>query len=98
MLARLEDLGVRVQEEQPAADSGGTLADSVFLFTGALSRLSRSEAKARIKELGGQVASTISRKVTHVVLGESPGSKLTKARELGLTVITEDEFLRLIGR
>ena len=98
MLARLEDLGVRVREEQPAAESGGTLADSVFLFTGALARLSRHEAKARIKELGGQVASGISRKVTHVVLGESPGSKLTKARDLGLTVITEDEFLRLIGR
>ncbi|PKN46348.1 MAG: hypothetical protein CVU58_07720, partial [Deltaproteobacteria bacterium HGW-Deltaproteobacteria-16] len=48
--------------------------------------------------LGGQVASGISRKVTHVVLGESPGSKLKQARELGLTVITEDEFLRLIGR
>ena len=99
MLARLEGLGVRVQaENQDAEAQGGALAGSVFLFTGALARLSRHEAKARIKELGGQVASGISRKVTHVVLGDSPGSKLTKARELGLTVITEDEFLRLIGR
>jgi DNA ligase (NAD+) len=98
MLSRLEALGVRVQEENRDAEDGGALAGSVFLFTGALARLSRHEAKARIKELGGQVASGISRKVTHVVLGESPGSKLTKARELGLAVITEDEFLRLIGR
>ncbi len=98
MLSRLESLGIRVQEEQPGAQTRGGLSGCVFLFTGALARLSRHEAKARIKELGGQVASGISRKVTHVVLGESPGSKLTKARELGLTVITEDEFLRLIGR
>lgn len=98
MLARLEALGVRVQEEKPDSGGGGGLTGSVFLFTGGLARLSRHEAKARIKELGGQVASGISRKVTHVVLGENPGSKLTKARELGLTVITEDEFLRLIGR
>lgn len=98
MLARLEALGVRVQEENRDTEADGALAGRVFLFTGALARLSRHEAKARIKELGGQVASGISRKVTHVVLGDSPGSKLTKARELGLTVITEDEFLRLIGR
>ncbi|MFQ6759101.1 MAG: NAD-dependent DNA ligase LigA [Deltaproteobacteria bacterium] len=98
MLSRLESLGVRVQEEKPGAETRGGLSGCVFLFTGGLARLSRHEAKARIKELGGQVASGISRKVTHVVLGESPGSKLTQARELGLTVITEDEFLRLIGR
>ncbi|PKN15904.1 MAG: NAD-dependent DNA ligase LigA, partial [Deltaproteobacteria bacterium HGW-Deltaproteobacteria-3] len=98
MLSRLESLGVRVQEEKKGAEIHGGLSGSVFLFTGALAHLSRHEAKARIKELGGQVASGISRKVTHVVLGESPGSKLTQARELGLTVITEDEFLRLIGR
>ena len=98
MLARIEALGVRVQEEKQDAEADGALAGRVFLFTGALAHLSRHEAKARIKELGGQVASGINRKVTHVVLGDSPGSKLTKARELGLTVITEDEFLRLVGR
>ncbi len=98
MLARLEALGVRLLEENRDAEAAGALAGSVFLFTGALAHLSRHEAKARIKELGGQVASGINRKVTHVVLGDSPGSKLTKAKELGLTVISEDEFLRLIGR
>jgi len=98
MLARLATLGVRIQEENRDAEADGALAGNIFLFTGALAHLSRHEAKARIKELGGQVASGINRKVTHVVLGDSPGSKLTKARELGLTVITEDEFLRLIGR
>jgi len=98
MLDRLKALGISIQEEKQGAEAGGGLAGSVFLFTGGLARLSRHEAKARIKELGGQVATGISRKVTHVVLGDSPGNKLSKARELGLTVITEDEFLRLIGR
>ncbi len=98
MLARLEDLGGRPREEKQEAGGGGALAGSVFLFTGGLAHLSRHEAKARIKELGGQVASGINRKVTHVVLGENPGSKLAKAQEMGVLVITEDEFLRLIGR
>jgi DNA ligase (NAD+) len=98
MLARLEGFGVRVQEEKRGAGNDGSLAGTVFLFTGGLAHLSRHEAKARIKELGGQVATGPNRKVTHVVLGDSPGSKLTKSRELGLNVITEDEFLRLVGR
>ncbi|MGV1100650.1 NAD-dependent DNA ligase LigA [Thiovibrio sp. JS02] len=97
MLTELASLGVRGQEPSPS-ESSGPLAGSLFLFTGGLAGLSRDEAKARVKALGGQVASTINRKVTHVVLGENPGSKLTKARELGLTVVTEEEFLRLIGR
>jgi len=97
MLTRLAELGVRINEKN---DSGaeGPLAGQVFLFTGGLSALSRDEAKTRVKALAGQVASTINRKVTHVVLGENPGSKLTKALELGLTILTEDDFLRLIGR
>lgn len=98
MLAELATLGVRIRE--PAAFPSGdrSLAGSLFLFTGALGRLSRNEAKARVKELGGQVASSVSRKVTHVVLGQEPGSKLAKARELGLPLLSEEEFLRLIGR
>lgn len=98
MLDRLKELGISAQEEKHTAETSGGLTGSVFLFTGGLTHLSRHEAKARIKELGGQVATGISRKVTHVVLGDSPGSKLSKARDLGLTIITEDEFLRLIGR
>lgn len=98
MLTRLEALGVRVQDDKQGQAAGGALAGMVFLFTGGLARLSRHEAKARIKELGGQVASGISRKVTHVVLGDSPGSKLAKAGELGLPIISEDDFLRLVDR
>jgi len=98
MLDRLVDLGVEVQEEKHGTATDGPLAGSVFLFTGGLAQLSRHEAKARVKELGGQVASGINRKVTHVVLGENPGNKFSKAEELGLHVISEEEFLQLTAR
>jgi len=98
MLAELAALGVRVEAPPQAAARDGALAGSLFLFTGGLVHLSRDEAKARVKELGGQVASSVNRKVTHVVLGQDPGGKLAKARELGLPLLSEEEFLRLIGR
>ncbi|MFZ5775147.1 MAG: NAD-dependent DNA ligase LigA [Thermodesulfobacteriota bacterium] len=98
MLAELDGLGVRPAPETAPQAGAGPLAGTLFLFTGSLSRLSRNEAKARVKMLGGQVASAISRKVTHVVLGDSPGSKLAKARDLGLALMNEDEFLRLVGQ
>ena len=67
----------------------------MFVFTGTLARLSRDEAKKLVKEHGGQIASTISKAVTHVVAGDNAGSKLRKAEELGKTVISEDEFIAL---
>jgi len=70
----------------------------VFLFTGGLEAMSRNEAKVRVKELGGQVASSVNKKVTHVVTGDNPGSKLTKARELGLKILDENEFKNLLDR
>jgi DNA ligase (NAD+) len=98
MLDELAALGVGVRQPSPPPAGGGPLAGCLFLFTGALRHCSRDEAKARIRELGGQVASAISGKVTHLVLGENPGSKLNKARELGLPLLSEEEFLRLINR
>ncbi len=58
---------------------------------------SRSEAKSRVKELDGQVVSSVSKKVTHVVCGEKAGSKKKKAEELGLNIISEKEFSDLIS-
>jgi DNA ligase (NAD+) len=72
-------------------------AGFVFLFTGSLDAMSRDEAKVRVKERGGKVASQISRKVTHVITGEKPGSKLKKARELGLKILTEKDFEKLLA-
>lgn len=73
------------------------LAGKAFVFTGGLSSLSREEAKNKVKELGGTVSSSVSHKTDYVVVGEEPGSKLAKARELGIKILTENEFKELIG-
>ncbi len=73
------------------------LAGESFVFTGGLEAMARPEAERRVEELGGKVASGISRAVTVVVAGPGAGSKLDKARELGLRIIDETEFLRMIG-
>ncbi|MBU0480167.1 MAG: NAD-dependent DNA ligase LigA [Proteobacteria bacterium] len=97
MLSSLQSLGVSVQSREESV-SGKPLSGRVFLFTGTLGSFSRSEAKARVKSLGGQVASALSRKVTDVVCGEKPGSKLSKARDLGLAILSEDDFKMVINR
>lgn len=95
ILTKLENQGLKIKA---VALSGKTLplAGMIFLFTGGLQSLSRSEAKARVKALGGRVASGINRKITHVVAGEKPGSKLTKAKDLGLEIISEDVFKMML--
>lgn len=95
MLTKLSDLGVRIKSS--TGKTRGPLADGVFLFTGSLQSMSRSEAKDRVRELGGQVASTISKKITHLVTGEKPGSKLEQARQMGVTIINEQEFSELLA-
>ena len=91
-------LGFGFEFKQPPQDlSAMRFSGAVFLFTGSLESMSRSEAKVRVKELGGKVASQVSKKVTHVVAGDKPGSKITKARELGLTILTEKEFELLLN-
>lgn len=77
-------------------EKAGKLNEFVFLFTGKLESFSRSEAEKKVEALGGQVTSTISRKVTHLVVGENPGSKLAKAKELGISVLTEKNFTDLL--
>ncbi|MBW2472133.1 MAG: NAD-dependent DNA ligase LigA [Deltaproteobacteria bacterium] len=71
-------------------------AGLVFLFTGSLDAMSRDEAKVRVKERGGKVASQINKKVTHVVVGDKPGSKLKKARELKLNILNQKDFTDLL--
>ncbi len=74
------------------------LSGEVFLFTGTLKKLSRNEAKKLVKEHGGQMASGITKKLSCLVVGEKPGSKLTKAKEKGKKILTEDEFLQLLPK
>jgi DNA ligase (NAD+) len=74
-----------------------TTPGKVFVFTGGLKEFKRGEAKRLIEELGGQVASTVSKKVDYVVVGEAPGSKLDQATELGIKTIDEQEFKKIIS-
>jgi DNA ligase (NAD+) len=86
--------GVRPAPEEVAA--GGPLAGKSVVLTGGLARLSREEAKAEVERRGGRVSGSVSRKTDLVVAGEDAGSKLKKAQELGVKVVGEEEFLKLL--
>ena len=93
---RLKSAGVlteAIKKETTAELSGLT-----FVLTGTLPTMSRDEAGALIKSAGGKVSSSVSAKTSYVVAGEAAGSKLTKAQQLGVSVISEEELLRMLGR
>ncbi len=95
LIRRLKKAGL--QMEEPAGSSGpGKLAGQVFVFTGELSLLTRSEAAAAVKSLGGEVSSTVTRSTSRVVAGQAAGSKLEKARRLGIKIIDEKEFEEMV--
>jgi DNA ligase (NAD+) len=97
VIDQLLRLGVHWPEERQAAARSNVLAEKTFVLTGKLSSMSRDEAGDRIRELGGTVSGSVSKKTDYVVVGEDAGSKLRKATELGITILDEDEFLRMIG-
>lgn len=95
--ALLDALAAAGVEALPAERaSGGKLAGKTFLFTGTLPTLTRAEAEARVKAQGGSLLSGVSRKLSYLVVGAAPGSKLKKATELGVAVLDEAQFLALL--
>ena len=95
LLRRLREAGVNmVSTEKPTDDR---FAGMTFVLTGTLEKFSRDEAQAMIEARGGKASGSVSKKTTYVVAGEAAGSKLKKANELGIPVLTEEEFLAMLG-
>jgi DNA ligase (NAD+) len=98
LIEKLRNAGLNFKSElhQPGR-SAGALAGKTFVLTGTLPGLTREEATARIEAAGGKVSSSVSKKTDYVLAGADPGSKLDKARQLGVTVIDEKQFRALTG-
>ena len=101
VIGKLRASGVRLEQDAlPVAIAVSSdavpFAGLTFVVTGTLSAFSRSDAEGRIKGLGGKVTSSVTKKTSYVVVGESPGSKATKAEQLGIPTLGEDDFLRLL--
>ncbi len=97
----VEDLraaGVKLSEDVKPKVKGADLTSKTFVVTGTLPNYKRPEIEALIKALGGKATGSVSKKTDYVVAGEEAGSKLDKARELGVPVLTEAEFEELIGK
>ncbi|MBL8158099.1 NAD-dependent DNA ligase LigA [bacterium] len=84
-------------EKDAAPARNGRFAGKTFVLTGTLERMSREEAEAKIRSLGGSASGSVSKKTSYLVAGESAGSKLDKARQLGVQVLSEEEFARMLG-
>jgi len=98
LLSRLRAAGVRARPERRAeGPAGGPLVGKTVVITGTLPGRTRAEAKAAVEALGGRVASSVSRKTDLVVYGEAPGSKLDRARDLGVETLDAEGFEALAG-
>ena len=99
VVEQLRAAGVTWSESAPAAKpAAGPFAGKIVVLTGTLAAMSRDAAKERIEALGGKVTGSVSKKTDFVVAGEEAGSKLDKAKELGVTVLDEGKFLKLLER
>ena len=94
MVERLRAAGVNFESKRVVTDA--RFSGKTFVLTGALSKFTREEATEKIELLGGKASGSVSKKTSFVVVGENAGSKERKARELGIPILTEDEFLEMI--
>lgn len=95
LIDQLRDSGIHWEEGEPDQTTD-LLAGKTFVLTGTLPTLSRDDARAMIEAAGGKVAGSVSKKTTYVVAGDEAGSKLTRAEELGIAILDEEMFLKLV--
>ena len=94
LINRLKELGLNMKYESKKVSD--KLSGLTFVITGTLPTLKREQAKEMIEQRGGKCSGSVSKKTNYVLAGEEAGSKLTKANELGITVISEEQFLDMI--
>ena len=94
LIEKLRNAGINFESKRMVADT--RFAGKIFVLTGALSKFTRDEATEKIEAFGGKAAGSVSKKTTYVVVGENAGSKERKARELGIPILSEDDFLAMI--
>lgn len=98
LLERMEKMGIETMEGEKGQIASDILGDKTFVLTGELAGFTRDEAKDMIRKRGGSVSSSVSKNTDYVVAGENPGSKYDKAKKLGIEIIDEDEFGKLLGK
>ncbi|MCK5112938.1 MAG: hypothetical protein KAQ84_05285, partial [Thermoplasmatales archaeon] len=96
LINKLKDIGIKTHEAVRTEDM--PLKGKKFVFTGGLQSLSRPDASDVVKQKGGIVSSSVSKDTDYVIVGEKPGSKFEKAKKLGLTILNEEEFKKLVGK
>lgn len=97
LIKKLCDAGLKMTEEKAVNFDTGAFAGKIFVLTGTLPSMARNEAAALIEKRGGKVTGSVSKKTDYVLAGEEAGSKLDKARQLGITVINEEEFVKMMS-
>jgi DNA ligase (NAD+) len=96
VLRKLREAGVLPDGPAQPEVRSRAFAGMNFVFTGTLETMQRGDAEARVRELGGAAGSSVTKSTTHVVAGEKAGSKLDKARQLGIPVLTEQQFREMV--
>lgn len=97
IINQLKEKGLKFKIDETSHSTSKKLSGKTFVFTGELSTMTRTEAAKLVEKLGGKETKSVSRNTSYVVVGENPGSKLQKAKELNISILNEDEFLRFIN-
>ncbi len=97
VIEKLRKAGVRMAEERPSRRTG-IFSDKTFVLTGTLDRMTRQAASEQIESEGGKVTSSVSRNTSYVLVGQNPGSKYQKAQDLGVALIDEDTFVKMLEK